>query len=71
MFPFPNFSQNDVQIAHDTAHCYFEPLYKVIIFLYHDTRGTYWYHGSGIIILMNVFDKLLVEDITICFSSLY
>ena len=49
LFTFPNFSQNDVQIAHDIAHCEFEPWYKVIIFLYHDTRGTYWYHGSGII----------------------
>ena len=49
MLTFPNFSQNDVQIAHDIAHCEFEPWYKVIIFLYHDTRGTYLYHGSGII----------------------
>ena len=32
MFTFPNFSQNDVQIAHDIAHCEFEPWYKVIIF---------------------------------------
>ena len=47
MFTFPNFNQNDVQIANDIAHCEFEPWY--IIFLYHDTRGTYWYHGSGII----------------------